>query len=171
MLQPPGSMGLLQAPGCAEPLSVPQNPPDTPQSCSPHDKISPLCCLSPCTHQALGEGFHPVPTHHPRYLRELPTPRHVSISTSSQVGPAAQFVCRGRCAGSSRTWGGHVRGGTLVAWPCPSTEGSPLSAAGSVTSQHRDLPPARGQSRKQARGTAALHSCIALGIAQVGVIN
>lgn len=138
MLQPPGSMGSLQASGCAEPLSGPQNPPDTHQSCSPQDPTAPvtrspptLLPFPPCTHQALGEGFYPVPTHHPRYPRELPTPHHVTNQPQFPGGPRSA-VCRagggvraaparggGTCA-VALWWPGHV--------PAPRAPRSPLRA-------------------------------------------
>lgn len=81
---------------------------DPHQSCSPQEPGSPHsshsshppCCLFSPVLIKLSERlffFFLVPTRHSHYLQELTTPHHISISTSSQVGPGAsmRFVVHG----------------------------------------------------------------------------
>lgn len=124
---PAGPPPVLQPPGAGVPTQLPQQPP-------------PLLPFLSCAHQALGEVFFfLVPTRHSHYLQELTTPHHISISTSSQVGPGAsmRFVVHGGGTGHrgtrARALGQRVQlggacayaRGHLMALTCPGSEGSP----------------------------------------------
>lgn len=183
VLQPPGSMG----PGPAEPLPAPHNPPNPHQSSSllnpqashhscslqhstPSMTDSPsLCCLfPPATLIKLLERvfiLSPHITRIPLWSCQLPVTS--PSAPAPRWAPELSLSCRGSVCGQLP----HVRGARACAW---------WHFGGLAVSQHRGAPPfsvtsspssgtfpsARDESRKQARGIMALHSCVALGIAQ-----
>jgi len=122
----------------------------------------PRCLFSPALITLSEQGFFPVPTRHPPYLWELTIPRHVSITTSSQVGPGApmRFVLHGDMCGhacqgawAARACGGVGGGacvrGHLMAPTGSGSEGPPPSRCGL---RH---VPAQGPSARAQRGAKA----------------
>lgn len=128
-----------------------------------------LCCLfPPATLIKLLERvfiLSPHITRIPLWSCQLPVTS--PSAPAPRWAPELSLSCRGSVCGQLP----HVRGARACAW---------WHFGGLAVSQHRGAPPlsvtsssstgtfpsARDESRKQARGIAALHSCVALGIAQ-----